>query len=180
MCETDRLAFWTKLLHLEGFKVAHEIATATDEPLRFTVIPETALGVCPHCHRVSDTIHRRSESDRVRDLPIGERGVELTLRTYQYWCDACARAFTPPLPGLASGGHATLRFLEKARQLIGFSDIANAAGFLGVPENTLARWYYEYVEQRHQQPAGPAAPPIRQLGIDELSLKKSIASSSLS
>jgi hypothetical protein len=79
---------------------------------------------------------------------------------------------------LAPGGHATERFLEHARQLIGFSDIANVAAFLRVPENTLARWYYDYVERRQQQPASPPPLPIRQLGIDELSLKKSTANSS--
>jgi transposase len=177
MCETDRLGFWTKLLNLDGFQVVHEALTAPDDPLCFTVIPKTPLGVCPHCQSVSEDIHRRCDSDRVRDLAIGQRAVELTVRTYQYWCNSCDRAFTPPAPGLAPGGHATERFLEQARQLIRFSDIANVASFLGVPENTLARWYYDYIERRHQVPIGPEAQPIRQLGIDELSLKKSTVSS---
>jgi transposase len=178
MCETDRLAFWTKLLNFDGFQVVHESVTAADEPRCFTVIPKTPLGLCPHCQRGSADIHRRTDMERVRDLAIGARAVELTVRTYQYWCNSCGRAFTPPTPGLAPGGHATERFLEQARQLIRFSDIANVAAFLGVPENTLARWYYDYVERRQQQPAGPPPQPIRQLGIDELSLKKSTVSSS--
>ena len=177
MCEQGRLAFWTKLLHLDGFQVVHEALTAPAEPLRFTVIPQTPVGLCPHCGQVCDSIHRRWESDPVRDLPIGQRVVELTVRVYQFWCDDCARAFTPPTPWLTPGGHATQRFLEHARQLIGFGDIANVAAFLHVPENTLARWYYDYVEWRRQQPADPSPQPIRQLGIDELSLKKSTVSS---
>lgn len=178
MCEQDRLAFWTKLLNLDGFQVVHEDLTAPDDARRFTVVPKTPLGVCPHCGQVCADIHRRYESDRVRDLSIGQRNVELTVRTYQYWCASCHRAFTPPTPGLAPGGHATQRFLEQARQMIRFSDIANVAAFLNLPENTLARWYYDYVERLQQQPVGPPAQPIRQLGIDELSLKKSTASSS--
>jgi transposase len=176
MCEHDRLGFWTKLLNLDGFQVVHEELVAPDEPLRFTVIPKIAVGVCPHCGQVCEDIHRRSDSDRMRDLAIGQRRVELTVRTYQYWCNACARAFTPPAPGLAPGGHATERFLEQARQMIGFSDIANVATFLHLAENTLARWYYEYLERLQQQLATAPIQPIRQLGIDELSLKKSIAS----
>ncbi len=169
------------MLHLDGFQVVHEALTAPDEPLRFTLIPKVPVGLCPHCGQVCDTIHRRSASDLVRDLPIGQRAVELTVRVYQFWCDDCARAFTPPtLSFLAPGGHATERFLEHARQLIGFSDIANVAAYLKLPENTLSRWYYDYVARRQQQPAGPPPQPIRQLGIDELSLKKSIASSSRS
>ena len=175
MCEQDRLAFWTKLLNLEGFQVVHEEMSAADEPRRFTVIPKIPLGLCPHCQQVCEDINRRSESDRVRDLPIGQRAVELTIRTYQYWCPSCERAFTPPSPGLAPGGHATERFLEQARQMIRFSDIANVATFLGLAESTLARWYYDYLERQGQQPSGTPLQPIRQLGIDELSLKKSTA-----
>ena len=54
----------------------------------------------------------------------------------------------------------------------------NTAAFLKVSESSLGRWYYDYLERRQQQPAGPAVKPIRQLGIDELSLKKSTGSSS--
>jgi transposase len=178
MCEQDQLAFWTRLLNLDGFQVVHEEATAADEPRRFTVIPKTPVGLCPHCGQMCPDIHRRYESASVRDLAIGPRAVELTMRIYQYWCSACERAFTPPSQGLAPSGHATERFLEQARRLIRFSDIANVAAFLQLPENTLARWYYDYVERLQQQPAGPPAQPIRQLGIDELSLKKSTVSSS--
>jgi hypothetical protein len=55
--------------------------------------------------------------------------------------------------------------------------MARAAAFSGLPEKTLARWYYEYIERRQQQPAAELK-PIRSIGIDELSLKKSIANSS--
>jgi transposase len=178
MSERDQLAFWTKLLNLDGFQVVHEALTAADEPRCFTVIPKTPVGICPHCGQVCEDIQRRTQSDRVHDLPVGERAMELTVRIYQYWCVACERAFTPPTPLLAPGGHATERFLEQARQLIAFGDIANAAAFLKVSESSLGRWYYDYLERRQQQPVSPPPQPIRQLGIDELSLKKSTVSSS--
>lgn len=178
MGERDQLAFWTKLLNLDGYQVVHEELGAPDEPRRFTVIPKTPVGVCPHCGQLAEDVHRRTESGRVHDLPLGERAVELTVRINQFWCVGCDRAFTPPTPFLAPGGHATERFLEQARQLIDFGDIANAAAFLKVPESSLGRWYYDYLERRQQQPVGPPPQPIRHLGIDELSLKKSTASSS--
>ena len=34
MCEQDQLAFWTKLLNLDGFQVVYEERTAADEPRR--------------------------------------------------------------------------------------------------------------------------------------------------
>jgi len=56
--------------------------------------------------------------------------------------------------------------------LIGTSDVANAAAFLGVPERTWGDWYYDYL-QRRPHPSGQKLKPVRRLGIDELSLKKS-------
>jgi len=77
---------------------------------------------------------------------------------------------------MAPGAHASERFLEQAARLIRFSDIANVAEFFAVPANTLARWYYDYVERRQQTPPANLK-PITSLGIDELSLKKSTVSS---
>jgi hypothetical protein len=103
--------------------------------------------------------------------------VELLVRTYQFHCPACDAYFTPRCPALAEGAHATERFLERAAELVRSSDLANAAAFLGVPERTLADWYYDYLQRRAATAAG-VAQPIRRIGIDELSLKKSTGSSS--
>ena len=165
----DQLQVWTQLLRLEGFQVVHLRHDTPSDPVRLTLIPTTPVGVCPHCHRCCDTIHRRSETDPVRDLPVGPQAVELVIRTYQFSCPDCQRFFTPSFPVFVPGAHATERFLEQAARLIRFSDIANAAAFFEVPEKTLERWYYNYVERQRQAPA-PTAKPIEQIGIDELKL----------
>ena len=54
---------------------------------------------------------------------------------------------------------------------------SRAFSFLGVPEKTLSRWYYDYVGRQLAKPQGEKALPIKSLGIDELSLKKSTVSS---
>jgi transposase len=169
MSQNDPLQFWTQLLHLDGFQVVHVRRDTPADPIRLTLIPNTPLGVCPYCHRSCAAIHRRSESDPMRDLPWGPQAVELVIRTYQFSCPHCQRFFTPSCSVFAPGTHATERFLEQAARLIRFSDIANAAAFFGVPEKTLERWYYAYVERQRQAP--PLAPkPIKQIGIDELKL----------
>jgi transposase len=167
--ESDELDFWTNLLRLAGFRVAHVRKDTPTDPVRLTVIPTTPLGLCPHCRRACDAIHRRWESDPVKDLPLGPQPVELIIRTYQFACPHCGHFFTPPAPACAPGAHATERFLEQAARLIRFGDIANAAAFLGVPEKTLEKWYYDYVERQRQTPSPPPR-PIQQLGIDELKL----------
>jgi transposase len=165
----NQLPFWTQLLRLDGFQVVHVRQDTLADPIRLTVIPNLPLGVCPQCHRSCDSINRRSESGPVRDLSVGLQAVELVIRTYQFTCPDCQRFFTPSSSASAPGAHATERFLEQAARMIRFSDIANAAAFFGVPEKTLERWYYDYVERQRQAP--PTAPrPIKQIGIDELKL----------
>jgi transposase len=177
MSENDLLTFWTQFLRLDGFRVVHVDTDRPCDPVRLTLLPTTDVALCPHCHRSCDTIHRRSQSDRVKDLPLGSQPVELLIRTYQFSCPRCDHFFTPASPAFAPGAHATERFLERAARLIRFSDVANAATFLDVPEKTLERWYYDYVERRRQEPPTPLQ-PIRQLGIDELAVKKKPASMS--
>lgn len=171
MGEADSLEFWTRLLNLKEFQVAHVRHDTPTDPVRLTLIPKSPLGLCPNCHRVTDAIQRRTESDPVKDLPLGPQAVELIVRVDQFACPHCDRFFTPQFAAFAPGAHATERFLDQAARLIRFSDVANAAAFFAVPEKTLERWYYDYVERQRQAPAA-AARPIRQLGLDELSLKK--------
>ncbi len=177
MTEQDRLEFWTKALNLPGFQVVHERHDTPADPLTLTVVPALPLGLCSGCRRCFDCIHRTLDSRPVKDLSVGPQAVELIVRTYQFHCQRCDRYFTPRhIPPLAEGAHATERFLEQAAKLIRFSDVANAAAFLGVAEKSLERWYYDYVE-RNTQKSAATFKPIRSIGIDELSLKKSTGSS---
>jgi transposase len=174
MSEQDKLAFWTKLLRLEGLQVVHERRDTPSDPVRLTVAPVVDIGVCPHCSRACDCVNRRLDSEPIHDLPQGPQAIRLIIRTPQFHCQRCDRYFTPSCPHVAPGAHATERFLEQAAKLIRFSDIANASAFLGVPEKNLERWYYDYVERKTSKPAADLK-PIKSLGIDELSLKKAPA-----
>ena len=168
------LAFWTKTLNLPDLEVVH--VEEELRSLRFTLIPTWKVGVCPHCGKPSGDVVQKRTREGIVDLPMGLQAVELKVRQLQFACSGCGRAFTPPCPGVAEGSHATERFLERVAALIRVSDVANAATFFGVAETTLARWYYDYVERKLQQPSKPLQ-PIHRLGIDELSLKKSTDSS---
>ena len=171
MTEQDHLEFWTKTLNLPDFRVVHVRRDTSSDPLSLTVVPTMPLGLCAGCHRATDCIHRTLDSRPVKDLSVGSQAVELIVRTYQFYCQRCDCYFTRRYPALAEGAHATERFLEQAAKLIRFSDIANAAAFLGLPEKNLERWYYDYVERKNQESAAHFK-PIKSLGIDELSLKK--------
>jgi transposase len=171
------LEFWTRLLRLPGFIVVHCEENADEKRYAFTLAPTEPIGVCPHCEKVSDAVHQTRTRESIKDLPLSHYAVELKVRVPQFACERCGGTFTPPVPFLAEGAHATERFLERAAELIRCSDVANVAAFYGMPERTLGTWYYDYVHRR-QTACDPAPKPIRRIGIDELSLKKNIASSS--
>lgn len=169
---------WTDLLQLPGFAVVHVEPDTAHQRYFITVVPEHAIGVCPQCQRTGDTIKQRRNRDRILDLPLGSHAVELTVRVGQFECQHCGQCFTPPIPFLAEGSHATERLLVRAAELIRHSDVANAARFFGIPEKTLEGWYYAFIERHQQRATETPSGPIRRIGIDELSLKKGTDSSS--
>ena len=165
------LSFWTTLLRLPDYEVVSCQEETDLHQYRLTVAPKHPLGVCPHCRQVSETIHQTRTREHIKDLSISNYRVDLNVRVHQFECPRCGQCFTPAIPFLAEGAHATERFLERAAQLVRASDLTNAAAFLGVPERTLADWYYDYL-QRRPHPDGQKIKPVRHAGIDEVALKK--------
>jgi transposase len=178
MDATLPLDFWTRLLQLDGFRVAHLSEDKLASRLRFTLVPQQELGLCLHCQRACETVKQRRTRDAICDLPLGTHSVVLKVRVSQYECEHCGHCFTPRIGFLAEGTHATERFLERAAQLIRTGDVSNAAKFFGVPERTLDEWYCDWIQRQQSKPAATPLQPIRRIGLDELSLKKSTDSSS--
>lgn len=171
VAKLSSLELWTRQLDLAGYEVVHECHGRPDDPVRLTLVSTARVALCPHCQRPTESENLSRDSNPIRDLPHGPLAVELIIHARQFHCLHCDRYFTPACPHVAAGTHATERFLEHAAKLIRFSDIANVAAFLDLPEKTLERWYYEYVQRKTQQPPTHLK-PIESVGIDELSLKK--------
>ena len=169
--DTDvELATLTSLLDLDEFEAVEASRDRREKVRRLTLVPKAIVGLCPHCHGVTE--ERHVCHDRVVwDLPMGGQRVELVVRLWQFRCRACDKFFTPHLAALAEGAHATERLLERLAELASHSDVATAARFFGIAEKTAEGWYYPYLERKRKQPA-PHLQPVRSLGIDELSLKK--------
>lgn len=177
MCETGSWSGLTIALNLPGYEVSHYAEDKIGGVLRISVIPEQIVELCPACGRPCDSWHQKRWLENVVDLPLGGRPVRLKVRVYQYKCGHCGKIWTPCSPIVAEGTWATVRLVARAAELVRRSDVSNAAAFFGIPEKTLERWYYDFVE-RERTAVNAAARPIRSLGIDELSLKKSTGSSS--
>jgi transposase len=172
--DTDvELATLTSLLELDEFEVVASSRERREKVRRLTLVPKIIVGLCPHCHGVTD--ERHVCHDRViADLPMGGQRVELVVRLWQFHCSACDKFFTPRFAALAEGAHASERLLERLAELASHSDVATAARFFGIAEKTAEGWYYDYLERK--EPA-PHLQPVRSLGIDELSLKKDTGNS---
>src|ERR1043166_4831081 len=95
------LSFWTELLRLPEYEVVSCQVEADLHLYHLTVAPQQLLAVCPHCGKVSDTIHQTRTRDRIKDLPISNYSVELSVRVSQFECLRCGQCFTPALPFVA-------------------------------------------------------------------------------
>lgn len=160
----------TQLLDLPEFEVVDVEEDRAALVRRIVVLPRHDAGVCPQCHQATSQCHQTRERT-VRDLPMGRYATELVVRERQYRCPACGKFFTPRCAALQESAHATERFLERLVELTRRGDLQNSAAFFALPEKTLERWYYEYLERRAASVAVPLQ-PVRSLGIDEISRKK--------
>jgi transposase len=172
---TLELAVLTTLLDLEGYEV---VAVKEDRILkvrRLSVIPTEVACLCPRCNRPTANRHTHRDLDFV-DLPMGGWKTELVVREWQFYCEGCDKFFTPHPRGFADGTYATSRLVERLADLVKHGDVSSAAQFFGLPEKTVERWYYDYLERRQQEPV-KGLKPITRLGIDEISQKKDTVSS---
>src|SRR5437870_13509675 len=105
------LHFWTDLLRLPDY----EVVFCQEEPdLRqysLTVAPKHRMGICPSCEKVTEKVHCTRTREGIKDLSISKYTVALRVRVLQFECTHCGQTFTPAVPFLAEGAHATERFL---------------------------------------------------------------------
>jgi transposase len=172
--QSEPLSMWASLVDLEEFEVVEAGEDRREHLRRLVLVPRVSVGMCPQCGGVCEERHECYER-QVVDLPLGAYATQLIVRMWQFRCEQCDKFFTPRFAALAEGAHATERFLERMAELVKHADLGSAAAYLGVPEKTLERWYYQHV-QRRQRAEGQLR-PVSSLGIDELSLKKDTSNS---
>src|SRR4051794_20268609 len=97
------LSFWTNLLRLPGYEVVSCQEEADLRQYRLTVAPKQPFAVCPHCGKVSDSVHQTRTRGRIKDLSISNYAVELRVRVSQFECLRCGQCFTPAIPFLTEG-----------------------------------------------------------------------------
>ena len=175
MNTSAELSVLSSLLDLDEFEVVESRKDRAKRLGTFTLVPKISVGLCPHCHGISQERHLCRDR-MVMDLPMGRLRTELVVRLWQFHCPRCDHFFTPHFAALAEGSHATERLLERLAELVDQSDISSAARFFSLAEKTAQEWYYQHAKGK-ERPAPAPLEPVRSLGIDELSLKKGTGNS---
>ena len=63
---------------------------------------ESGVEVCPRCATPSSSVYDHRQV-RVRDAPMRNMGVWLTVRKRRFSCRPCQRPFTEPVGGIRKG-----------------------------------------------------------------------------
>jgi len=120
--------------------------------------------VCPRCAKACYGVYDRRWV-AVKDSPIRGRKIIIKIKKRRFWCAACKKPFTEPVPGISKGHRTTARFQRELRWACDtFESLKKAQQHMGCSTSTLYRLYYKQVELdlRKRQYPWPKA-----IGIDE-------------
>ena len=130
---------------------------------------EQDVFVCPRCASLKDKPTKRYEQRQVRDLDISGKEVWLYLRVRQFECE-CGHYFHEPFNWVTAGKSYTVRQSKFVFELCAKQPFSEVGAIINMNVKTVERLYYERAEQIIELPERYAQ--VRQLGIDELSLRK--------
>jgi transposase len=120
--------------------------------------------ICPRCGAKSSSVYDH-RTISVRDEPIRRAAVTLKLLKRRYYCHACRKPFTEPVPGIWPKRKTTQRFREALRVACDrYSNLSQVRKDFRVSSSFLYKVYYEQLALKNKQinPIWPKA-----LGIDE-------------
>ncbi|MDB9511229.1 ISL3 family transposase [Kamptonema animale CS-326] len=155
----------TKLLNLPGVLV--ENSQQTEDTLIFFVKSDKKTALCPRCGQRSHRIHQ-NQRHLVKDLPLGNREVVLSVNRRRFKCRNCQKPFSEMLDFVPEKKSFTHRYAAAITQQVIHSDLKNVAHNNGLTA--------ERVESMVMFVAESFLPVdvqnLRRLGIDEISLVK--------
>ncbi|CBN53926.1 ISL3 family transposase [Kamptonema sp. PCC 6506] len=155
----------TKLLNLP--KVLVENSQQTEDTLIIFVKSDKKTALCPRCGQKSHRLHQ-NQRHLVKDLPIGNREVVLSVNRRRFKCKNCQKPFSEILDFVPEKKSFTYRYAEAITQQVIHSDLKNVAHNNGLTA--------EEVESMVMFVAQSILPvdvqDLRKLGMDEISLVK--------
>ena len=155
----------TQLLNLPGVIVEDSLETESTIILSVRATNKTA--VCPRCDQKSHRLHQ-NKRHLVKDLPISNRAVILSVNRRQFKCEFCRKPFSEILDFVEHKKSFTKRLALNITEQVIHSDISNVA-----KNNRLTPEQVEsMVKVVAESVINVDVRELRRLGIDEISLVK--------
>jgi transposase len=163
---TETIAHSLLLPELEftGFNISGKTSTT------YHVTKQSEMEVCPKCATPSRSVYDHRVT-KAKDAPVRDKVIYLMITKRRFWCAACRKPFTEPVPGITKGQRTTQRF--KKAVLWGcenFVDLKRVQAVFHVSPGFVFKTLYEQLELKrkmHNQYPWP-----KTIGIDEHSWKR--------
>lgn len=122
------------------------------------------LETCTRCGTKSSSIYDH-RTIKVKDEPLKEKVVTLSLRKRRYYCHTCRKPFTEYVPGIWPKRRTTQRLRESVRKACNnFSSMSEVRKTFNLSSSFVYKVYYEQLELQNRQITREFP---KQLGIDE-------------
>ena len=137
--------------------------------VRYETVKRSQMEYCPRCASPSDHIYDH-RTIVVKDAPIRDQIVFLSIKKRRLWCSKCQRPFTEPVPGIRKGSRTTERYKKAVTWACeNFSDLERVQRTYRCSAGYLFKVLYRRLEERHRMRQTPWPTTI---GIDEHSFRR--------
>lgn len=124
----------------------------------------SSFEICTRCGSKSSSVYDH-RTIKVKDEPLKDRVVTLSLRKRRYYCHACRKPFTEYVQGIWPRRRTTQRLREVVRETCNkYSSLSEVRRTLKLSSSFIYKVYYEQLELQNRQITREFP---KQLGIDE-------------
>jgi len=176
--DIEKYKIVTKILGLEDLDVVNQRYDRETETHELYCCNRWEIGVCPGCLQISDELHDYPKQRRIHDTLLRGEKVVLIFDSRRLQCSHCRKPFTQEVRDVVPACTYTYRLYEEIANPKRKQDVTTLAELYGLGyklvESMLLKAGEAKLATRRKEPL-----QVTQLGIDEISEKKDMATTSL-
>ena len=157
----SRLVLWKELTPTEAYDCKTHVVVQAKKTTDFEV--------CPKCAKACYGVYDRRRV-KMKDVPLRGKLVLLQVEKRRFWCSACQKPFTEPIPGIGKGNRTTHRY---RRHLLwaceNFSDLKSVRRHMRCSSGFLYKTLYEQLDLQARKRRYPWP---KNVGLDEHRFKR--------
>lgn len=125
--------------------------------------------VCPKCAKACYGVYDRRVA-KSKDAPLRGKLVVLLVEKRRFWCQACRKPFTEPIPGISKGSRTTHRFKRHVLWACeNFADLKSVRRHVRCSSGYLYKTLYEQLDLQARKRRYPWP---KNIGLDEHRFKR--------